>query len=331
MIVKNYELNKINMENYNLFLFYGENEGHKNEIIGKLYSKLANYKKIKYEENEILENLENFISEILNKSLFEEKKFIIVNRVSDKLISLINQIITKEIIDCKIILVSETLQKKSKLRMSFEKEKKLVCIPFYNDNNVTLFSLAKNFLKDKKIQISQETLNLIVERSSGDRINLYNELIKIETFCENRKNITYDDILKLTNLADDYSISEIIDNCLAKNLRKIVTILNENNFAPEDCIIILRTFLYKSKRLLKLINDYEITNDIEKSVNSYRPLIFWKEKEILKNQIKKWSKNEVMGLIGEIYEIEVLVKKHTNNSLNIVCDFILNKSKTSLT
>ncbi len=329
MIVKNYEINKINMENYNIFLFYGENEGYKNEIINKLYDKLTNYKKLKYEENEVLENLENFISEILNKSLFEEKKFIIVNRVSDKLICLISKIITKEIVDCKIILISEILQKKSKMRMIFEKEKKLVCVPFYNDNSVTLFSLAKNFLKDKKINISQETLNLIVERSSGDRINLYNELIKIETFCENRKNISYNDILKLTNLADDYSISEIIDNCLAKNLRKIIKILNENNFASEDCIIILRTFLYKSKRLLKLIKDFEISNDIEKTINSYRPLIFWKEKEILKNQINKWSKNEVMRLIGEIYEIEVLVKKHTNNSLNIVCDFIVNKSKAA--
>tara|TARA_B100000965_G_scaffold364071_1_gene347449 strand:- start:876 stop:1868 length:993 start_codon:yes stop_codon:yes gene_type:complete len=329
MIIKNYELNKIDMENYNLFLFYGENEGYKNEIIDKLYGKLANYKKIKYVENEVLENLENFISEILNKSLFEEKKFIIINRATDKLINLINQIITKEIIDCKIILISEILQKKSKIRMSFEKEKRLVCVPFYNDNNGTLSSLANNFLRDKKINISQENLNLIVERSSGDRINLYNELIKIETFCENRKNITYNDILTLTNLADDYSISEIIDNCLAKNLSKIVTILNENNFTLEDCIIILRTFLYKSKRLLKLINDFEISNDAEKSINSYRPLIFWKEKEILKNQIRKWSKNEVMGLISEIYEIEVLVKKHTNNSLNIVCDFILNKSKTA--
>ena len=329
MIVKNYEINKINMENYNIFLFYGENEGYKNEIINKLYDKLTNYKKLKYEENEVLENLENFISEILNKSLFEEKKFIIVNRVSDKLICLISKIITKEIVDCKIILISEILQKKSKMRMIFEKEKKLVCVPFYNDNSVTLFSLAKNFLKDKKINISQETLNLIVERSSGDRINLYNELIKIETFCENRKNISYNDILKLTNLADDYSISEIIDNCLAKNLRKIIKILNENNFASEDCIIILRTFLYKSKRLLKLKKDFEISNDIEKTINSYRPLIFWKEKEILKNQINKWSKNEVMRLIGEIYEIEVLVKKHTNNSLNIVCDFIVNKSKAA--
>ena len=154
MIVKSFEINKINLEKYNLFLFYGENEGYKIESIKNIHKKLINFKIIKYEEKEIVENSDNFISEILNKSLFDEKKIIVINRSSDKSINIIQDLYSKEIFDTKIIFVSEILQKKSKLRAYFEKEKQLICVPFYNDNESILVSLANNFFK-KKIFIFQ--------------------------------------------------------------------------------------------------------------------------------------------------------------------------------
>ena len=329
MIVKSFEINKINLEKYNLFLFYGENEGYKIESIKNIHKKLINFKIIKYEEKEIIENSDNFISEILNKSLFDEKKIIVVNRSSDKSINIIQNLYSKEIFDTKIIFVSEILQKKSKLRAYFEKEKQLICVPFYNDNESILVSLANNFFKKKNIHISSESINLIVQRSAGDRINLYNEIKKIENFSEKNKRISYENILKLTNLAENYSVSEITDNCLAKNIKKIVNILNENNFSTEDCITILRTLLYKSKRLLNLISDVQNTKNLDKTINSYKPTIFWKEKEIVKKQVKIWTKNDVIKLISEIYEIEILIKKNSTGSLNIVCDFIINKSKAA--
>ena len=155
MIVKSFEINKINLEKYNLFLFYGENEGYKIESIKNIHKKLINFKIIKYEEKEIIENSDNFMSEILNKSLFDEKKIIVINRSSDKSINIIQDLYSKEIFDTKIIFVSEILQKKSKLRAYFEKEKQLICVPFYNDNESILVSLANNFFKKKKIFIFQ--------------------------------------------------------------------------------------------------------------------------------------------------------------------------------
>ena len=329
MIVKSFDINKINLEKYNLFLFYGENEGYKIESIKNIHKKLINYKIIKYEEKEIIENSDNFMSEILNKSLFDEKKIIVINRSSDKSISIIQDLYSKEIFDTKIIFVSEILQKKSKLRAYFEKEKQLICVPFYNDKESILVSLANNFFKKKNINISSESINLIVQRSAGDRINLYNEIKKIENFSEKNKKISYENISKLTNLAENYSVSEITDNCLAKNIKKIVNILNENNFSSEDCMTILRTLLYKSKRLLNLINDVQNTNNLDKTINSYKPTIFWKEKEIVKKQVKIWTKNDVIKLIDEICEIEILIKKNSTSSLNIIYDFIINKSKAA--
>ena len=132
--------------------------------------------------------------------------------------------------------------------------------------------------------------------------------------------------MKLINLSENHGISELIDNCLAKNQKKTLNILNENIFTSEDCILIIRTFLNKSKRILKLCNEFENSKNIETTISSAKPPIFWKDKEIVKQQIYKWKPEKIKKLIYELFEIELIVKKNLNNSVNLVTDFILNKS-----
>ena len=97
--------------------------------------------------------------------------------------------------------------------------------------------MASQFFRNNKIQISQQAINLIINRCRGDRQNLKNELNKIESFIKNKKRIEISEILQLTNLAENYSVTELVDNCLAKNKNKTLNILNENNYNLEDCII----------------------------------------------------------------------------------------------
>ena len=252
MIIKAYEHQKIKKIKNNIFLFYGENDGYKNYVTKDIF--IDNYKGNieRFDESEILNNFENFISSLINKSFFDELKLILISRVSEKIIKLIDELLDRKINDVTIVLNANNLEKKSKLRSIFEKNKNLICVPFYKDNNRTLIQLANNFFKNKKIHISQEIVNLIVERSSGDRINLNNELNKISLFLLNKEKINIEDVIKLTNLAENYSISELADNCLSKNTKRINKIFNENVFSVDDCILIVRTLLSKSKRRRKI-------------------------------------------------------------------------------
>jgi len=326
MIVKSFEINKIN-NSHKIFLFYGENEGHKNEIIEDKFKKRYTNSIYVYEENEILKNQENFFNEILSKSFFEKEKLIIINRTTDKIKNLIDEIIEKKIDDIIIILNSNSLEKKSKLRILFEKNKDLMCVPFYADNNQTLNSIINFFFREKKISISQQLINVLIERSRGDRKNLRNELQKIESFALNKKNINFQEIIKLTNLADNYSASELIDHCLAKNTKKTVTILNENNYSDEDNMIIIKTLLNKLKRLLKIHDLIDEKSNIDQAVSSFKPPIFWKDKPIVTQQLKSWGKKELKDLIFESNSVELLIKKNTAIGKNILSDFIINNSK----
>jgi DNA polymerase III subunit delta len=326
MILKSFEIKKINQNINNLILFYGKNEGLKNEVLGILIKDKNNISN--YEEKEILDNENYFIENILSKSLFEQQKFIVVKRATDKIFKIVEILHLKNLEDTTIILNSDNLEKKSKLRSFFEKDKKLVCIPFYPDNDQTLSKLAYNFLKSRLISISPSNINLIVNKCSGDRETLINELQKIEYFSKNGKKINSENISKLINLSENHSISELIDNCLAKNKKKIISILNENNFSNEDCIMITRSFLIKAKKLLTLSKTFETNKNIDLTISSAKPPIFWKEKEITKQQIYKWKPKNIKELIYKLSETELLIKKNINNSINLITDFILGQSST---
>ena len=212
MILKSFELNKINLKTQKFFLLYGENEGFKLQAIKKEFENKFLGETQTYEEKEILNNENAFFDSINSKSFFEKEKLIIINRCTDKLKDTIEEIVEKKIIDIKIILNAGILEKKSKLRSFFEKSKEGVCIPFYADSAQTLSAIVNNFFREKKISISQQTINLLVDRCRGDRQNLNNELDKINNYSLNRKNINLDEILKLTNLAENYNVSELIEN-----------------------------------------------------------------------------------------------------------------------
>jgi len=326
MIIKSFEANKLNTLKQNFFLFYGENEGFKNQIINNEFENFFKKNIYRYEEKEILNNKENFFNNITTKSFFDNERLIIISRATDKIYNIIEEIIEKNISDVKIIINCNILDKKSKLRSFFEKNKNTICIPFYADNIQTLGKLINSFFKEKKIPVSQELTNLLIDRSRGDRKNLNNELDKIDNFVRNRKNINIDDVYKLTNLAENYNVSELIDSLLVKNRKKTANILNENNYSSEDCILIMRTLLYRSKRLLKLYQILKKNKNIDAVISGYKPPIFWKEKEIVKLQLNNWSTNSVENLIYETNEIELLIKKNSTNSINILSDFIINKS-----
>ena len=326
MIIKSFELNKLELNNYKFYLFYGDNEGSKEEAIKKIFEQNYLDKIYRYEEKEILDNIDNFFNSILTKSFFDNEKLVIINRATDKIRETIESLIEKNPEDIKIILNSKNLEKKSTLRKIFEKEKSIICVPFYEDNNQTLSSLALKFFQEKKINISQQNINLLIQRSKGDRMNLKNELNKIELFLLNKKKIEVSEILKLTNLAENFELTDLVDNALAKNKRRILTILNENNFVPEDCIIILRVYLSKLKRLLKIQEEITKFKDVDKAISLFKPPIFWKDKELVKQQIKILNYEKIKDLIKEISKLELNIKKEPLLSIKITINFLLEQA-----
>ena len=325
MIIKYYELKNNLKGKNNFFLLYGQNSGLIEEIIDKDLKPIFSKNIFKYDESEILSDIAAFKEGLVNKSFFENDKLIIINRVSDKILDIVKEICDQKDEDLKIILKSGNLEKKSKLRSFFEKSKNLIIVPFYEDTHQSLLFLAQNFFKENKIKISPQNINYIIENSKGNRINLKNELEKIKNFSQKKKSVELNEIIKLTNLAENYNISELTDQCLARNKKKTLNILNENNPSSEDNILILKNFLYKLKRLKKLKLELENKKNADAVISSYKPPIFWKDKDTIKQQLKIWSLPQIKSLINKTNNMELLIKKNSQASNQIINNFILEK------
>ncbi len=326
MILKYFELNKLNLNNTNFLLFHGKNEGYKDEEINKITNKF-NIKPKNYDEKQVIDNTEDFFANNLNKSLFDSDKIIIINRCTDKITEIVKDLIDRNINDIIFILNSEALDKKSKLRNFFEKSKnRLVSIAFYPDNFDTLLRIARQTLRERKILLSNECISVLVSKCASDRKNLLNEIEKVELYSKDKNKINNEEVFKIINLSENHSVNELINSCLVKNQKKLFNILNDNIFSNEDCIIIIRTLLKKTKNLLNLVIQFNLNKNINATIDDAKPPIFWKDKNIIKDQINMWSVDKLKDLIIEINDIEYHIKKNSINSINLTTNFLLEKS-----
>ena len=326
MLIKSYEILKKDLNFLNSFLIYGENTGLKQDIVKSVIElkekKNIKYKQFKFEEEEIIKNQNNFFNLIFSGSLFDKKKVIFVNRTTDRLFNLISEISKKDIKDILIFFEADQLEKKSKIRNLFEKDKNLVCIACYQDNNFDLIKIINDEIKQTKIKLSTESINLLIERASGDRNNLRNEVNKLKSFALDKQMVSYDQVKELTNMVGNYQNDYIVNICLNGDKKKLNKILRENNFSFEDFLILLKIFSKKIHRLLKIKIFNRLEKNLDQIFNQIRPPIFWKEKEDVKKQVRLWNEKKLNLIIKKINEIELNCKKNHELATNITLDFL---------
>jgi len=326
MLIKSYEILKKDLNFFNSFLIYGENTGLKQDIVKSVIrlkeKKNIKYKQFKFEEEEIIKNQNDFFNLIFSGSLFDKKKVIFVNRTTDKLFNLISEISKKDIKDILIFFEANQLEKKSKIRNLFEKDNNLVCIACYQDNNFDLIKIINDEIKQIKIKLSTESINLLIERAAGDRNNLRNEVNKLKSFALNKQMVSYDQVKELTNMVGNYQNDYIINICLNGDKKKLNKILRENNFSFEDFLILLKIFSKKIHRLLKIKIFNRLEKNLDQIFNQIRPPIFWKEKEDVRKQAKLWDEKKLNLIIKKINEIELNCRKNHELTTNITLDFL---------
>ena len=329
MIIKSYEVqkNKSNLSKYNFFLLYGENLGLKKDIRKFIKTGIeqgSNNAEILFlYEDEILDDEENYYNLIYTGSLFSNKKIITIYEATDKIIKKISDIYDKYPENVFLIIFSGILEKRSKLRNFFEANKKAICIPCYLDSEKDLEVIAQLELKKNNIMLSQEAINLLIEKSNSDRNNLRNEIGKIHSYSLNKKKLELTDIISLINFYGDYKSDIFINECLCGNITQYKKIISELYVNTVNQILLLRILSNKAQRLLKIKEQKNKSNNLDNLINNTKPSIFWKEKPLVKKQLSLWSLNELKKMISGINNTELLCKKNPQISKAIFFNFFL--------
>ena len=321
MIIKSYLLEqdiKL-LSDKNLFLFYGENLGLKNDFKNLIKKNSPDYKIINLNQEEIIKNQENFSSEILNLSLFEKKKIYNINDCNDKILELIQEI--HEIIDNQLVfLFAENLDKRSKLRNHFEKAKNAYVIPCYNDNEITIRKIILNKLKDFK-GLTTENLNLISDNCNFDRVKLNNELNKITT-CFTNKNIENEKLKSLLDYKVNNDFHLLKNEALTGDRIKTNKLLSDTVIETEKNIFYL-TIINQSLMKLNETSKIAEQSSIDEAINIVKPPIFWKEKPIFKKQLLKWNSNKIKKIQNVTYNLEIEIKSNAQINKNILIKKLL--------
>jgi len=316
MILKSYEIKKniSNFLKYNFYLLYGENYGLKKEIknliIKEIKQKNDNTETLNLYENDVTDNEKNFHNSIFSGSLFSDKKIITINNCTDKTTNQIKYITEKNPENILLIIHSNVLDKKSKLRNFFETSKKTLCIPCYLDNQQDLEKIAIKNLAESNLMLSREVINLLIEKSNNDRNNLINEIEKIKLFALNKKKLEINEIKALINFAGEYKSDSLINECLCGNILQYKKIISELYMNTVNQIFLLRILSNKIRKLLYMKEIEKKYNNLDSLINSAKPPIFWKEKPIIKKQLSIWKLNELKEIINEIDTTEILCKKN---------------------
>ena len=311
MIFKSYilEQNIQSTNDHKIFLFYGENEGLKKEFKEKLKAQNKNQEILNLFQDEIIKNKNVLINEVNNKSLFNEKKIIFINQVNDKILDILDETI-ENIQDERIFLFSDILDKKSKLRSYFEKSKFCGIAACYQDNEVTIRKIIMKKLNGYQ-GLTAQVANLIIQNTGLDRNKLNNEIDKIIS-CFKDKKIDLEKIDLLLNIRTNDDFNLLKDEALNGNKINTNKLLADTVFEIENNIYYLNSINQRINRLSEIENMKQENSNIESLVSDLKPPVFWKDKQILIEQSRKWNKKKIQEALKKTYNAELEIKSNSS-------------------
>ncbi len=310
MIFKSYlvENNLSLLKDKNIILLYGENKGLKDDIKKSIIEKNKNREIIRLTQDDILKNNSLLDNEIMNLSLFDDKKIILIDNITDKSFSLIEKNVSQN--NCLICLFSGTLERRSKLRNLFEKEKALGLIPCYEDNEITLQNYIKKYLKNIK-GLNQEIINFIINNSNKSRDKIKNELDKTAVYFM-EKQINISELRQLLNLDENDNSQRLRDTAILGDKKLLNELISKTQINEQDNLIYIRGLLNQFIKLAEILEINKSTKNLTKAIESLKPAIFWKDKPMVLGQANKWEIKKIKTTIDELTDAEILIKSSSD-------------------
>jgi DNA polymerase-3 subunit delta len=330
MIVKSFSANFKELLKKNFTLLYGENISLIFEIEQKIIKEAKNNNGLvvkKYQEEYFLQNKDVFEQFINSESLFGDQELVIISESTDKILEIFDNTIASTN-NKKIIFLSSLLTKRSKLRNLAETETDFNCIACYDDTPVQLQSILLQKLKDNKISVSREFLNSIFEVNSLNRQDINDAITKIQ-LIQSTSNIKEENLKNIFYSSSHNDNFEIINFCLLGDKKNINKVLSNIYIQGINFNEILAALKYKVNKLIEISVSNTSDLNVNQLVENYKPPIFWKEKNMVKEQLRRWTNGELNKLMEIIYETEINCKKNYEISNTILQQFIVSTSNKS--
>lgn len=295
-------------------LFYGENLGLKKDFKEKIKILNPNTKFISLFQDSILKKPTTLETEIQNDSLFDDKKIIFIEQANDKILTVLEENF-KYIKKNKIIIFSDILEKKSKLRNFYEKSTNFSIIACYPDDSLSIKKIIQKRLKKFK-ELTSYNINLILESSNLDRIKLNNEIDKIISYFQD-KSLESSKLEVLLDIKINENFNSLRNEALNGNKTKTNKLLSDTIIDSEKNIYYLALINQRLNVLSEILSNTQKDN-VENIINRIKPPVFWKDKPNLIFQTKIWNQKKIKIILEKTYKTEIQIKSNSTIDKNLL-------------
>lgn len=270
----------------------------------------------------IEENGNILFDEFFSMSMFgPDRKLIKIDQANNKITKNIKSLFEVESkSDNFILLIAGELDSTSSLRKLSEKSPKIATIACYEDNVATISNIIRSEFTKKNIKIEAGVIEYINSKFGKNRLIILNEINKVITYLDEEKYLTLDIVQNLFSDISEVTINEFVNNFVALDLKKTVTILDQIYYQKINPVVILRYLQNYFFKLYKIAVAIKEGSNLEIEMKSQR--IFFKEQDFFRKHHKIWQINSIEKIMMRLQEIEIKCKKDYENCQNIFNSFI---------
>ncbi len=307
----------------NIYLLIGSDsniiENNIREILSKIDYDNNNKMIYNLKDNNILDVIE----EANTLSLIPSKKVILVyncdilfTNQDEELIKYLNNYNK----DVYILFITEKSDSRKKIYKEFEKNGKIINIL---DNDNYPYEFIRKYLTDNNYKMNNHLIEYFLSRTKNNINNIKNELDKLFLYKIGKKEITKDDIDKLTYNNEDNIMYEFTNAILEKDNNKAISMYHsflEDN-TNIDYLLVSIYNSYKTLYQVKILNKDKSIADIAK--------IIGKKEYFVKKTLERsmdYTEGELLDIIKCLSSIDRDYKKGLIDPVNTLEIFIVNKN-----
>ena len=294
-----------------------------NSFLNNLDEKQNSLNIIDISNSNLLQNPESLEMEVSSISLLSRKKIVRIKDASDALMKIIDDYFVYSHPDCLIILLSDSLSPRSKIRKFFEVHNDAVILPCYSDDKKSIISLISRALKKEDIIIDEKDIELFANYLGIDRLITKAEIEKAILYAGKEKKLNANDITSFISDQASLGIDELYDYSLNGDLEGAYRVLNRIQKEGVPAIQIIRSFIRQMQSLYRIIHALAISSNINSILDNFKPPIYFKRKDNVRAHTQKWSFDKLNKALLLLESAEVSCKSPKSNPSIIAKQAIL--------
>ncbi|MGY8985081.1 MAG: DNA polymerase III subunit delta [Sphingomonadales bacterium] len=295
-------LTKLN-DQYSGVLIYGPDEGLVRERAHRISKQVVEdlsdpFNVVRPSLSQVIEEPSILLDELLSLSMVGGRRLVRLDGAEDKAYQGLEQALSgipKDGEKNLLVVTAGNLKPSSKIRKLFEGLEIAVTIACYADSSKDVEELIIEVLGANNLKADPQAISFLLNNLGSDRLISRSELEKIVLYAGDRidRVIKLEDVITLIGDSATLTLNDIASATTGGDLKRLDQLLERAQSQGENAIAIIRALSRRLQQFHLVKGLIEAGQPIDSAIGKLRPPLFFKEKDIFRNQLFLWSSQKL--------------------------------------